>query len=230
MNRSLVVMLVLAGVALSAQSNKETEITAESHHHLVLQNREVRVFQVEVAGHQTIPMHRHGYDYAYVTLGEAEISNDVQGKAPADVKLRDGETRFVPGNFAHSVRDLADTPFRNVTVEFLPSGNKQREHAPAWLDDRGLQVLEGGTQEILFVKDGVRVSDVQLNPGATLAKDRQAAAQLMVSVTAVELQTSPRTRSRALKAGDVLWLPASQPVHNSGKQAARFIVFEFPGK
>jgi hypothetical protein len=64
-------------------------------------------------------MHWHRHDYIYVTLGDSEISNAVKDKPPVTVKLQDGETRFSPATFAHIARNLADRPFKNVTIEIL---------------------------------------------------------------------------------------------------------------
>jgi len=80
-----------------------------------------------------------------VTLGASEVSNEVEGKPAATLKLQDGETRFTPGNFAHIARNLPSTPFRNVTIEFLR--DKITTQAK-WDQERGLNVLSGGTQEI----------------------------------------------------------------------------------
>src|SRR5437660_1111318 len=48
--RSAFLLMVSSAVLLSAQT-PEVEITAEPHHHLVVQNPFVRVFKVEVAPH-----------------------------------------------------------------------------------------------------------------------------------------------------------------------------------
>src|SRR5271157_2532401 len=156
-------LLLLVPVLLFAQA-AEVEITAEPHHRLAFANDQVRVFSVEVAPHSATLMHRHLHDYIYVTLGAADISNEVSGQPAAELKLADGETRFSPGPFAHLVRDLAEQPFRNVTVELLQD-DKLRHSTPHWTEDRGLEILHGGTQEILFVKDGVRASEFDLQPG-----------------------------------------------------------------
>ncbi|HEY1263042.1 MAG TPA: hypothetical protein VGF06_05925, partial [Terriglobales bacterium] len=114
---ALLPFLVLAA-SLAAQSSA-VEITAEPAHHLALQNGYVRVFKVEAPPHAATLMHRHRHDYVFVTLGASEVSNEVEGKPPVTLKLPDGETRFVPGGFAHIARNLADTPFRNVTIELM---------------------------------------------------------------------------------------------------------------
>lgn len=227
MTRSVYLFLVIVAVAVLAQTATEVAITAEPHHHLALKNQYVRVFKVEVPPHQATLMHRHQYDYAYVTIGPVELSNDVEGKAPANLKLQDGETRFSPGNFSHAVRVLSDTPFRNLTIELLRNTGKDQA-AGEWSDERGLQILSGGTQDILFVKGGVRASDVQLNPGGTLPKDRHRAEQLIVAVTDSDLRIAARkSASMRLKAGDFRWMQVAGNILNAGKQPARFIIFEF---
>jgi hypothetical protein len=228
----LLLLLALASVA-GAQPSGEVPITSEPHHHQVLQNKYVRVFKVEVKSQQAMLMHRHEYDYAYVTLGATELINQVEGKPPADLKLQNGETRFSPGPFAHLIRVVAPAPFRNVTIEFL-RGHQQSSSAK-WAEDRGLQVLEGGTQDILMVKDEVRISDVSLKPGATLPRDRQASAQLLVSITDFVLNISIHSPAFHMRPGDVKWFDASQRLNNFGpsnlpdnlKRQARFILFEF---
>src|SRR5690242_6944853 len=92
-----VVSLALA-VLLAAQTGTPpgVEITSEPHHHLALKNTYVRVFQVEVAPHQSTLMHWHRHHYMFVTLGAGEVENDVAGKPPVTLKLADGETRFAP--------------------------------------------------------------------------------------------------------------------------------------
>ena len=141
--------LLFTAVVLWAQTPNEVEITNEGHHHQVLQNDFVRVFKVEVGPKEATLMHRHRHDYLYISLGPADVSNEVEGKSPAQLKLQDGQTGFT-GNFAHIARNLADTPFRNVTIELMQD-EKARSAPPAkWDEERGLQVLHGGTQEILW--------------------------------------------------------------------------------
>src|SRR5205814_7728403 len=109
----------LIAFILFGQSVAEVEITAEPHHRLALENQYVRVFKVDVPPHESTLMHRHRHDYILVTLGASEVSNEVEGKPAATLKLEEGETRFTPGNFAHMARNLASTAFCNVTMECL---------------------------------------------------------------------------------------------------------------
>ncbi len=208
---------------------QEVEITAEPSHHLVLENEQVRVFSVSVAPHSATLMHRHRHDYFFVTLGDARISNEVEGKEPVEALLSDGATRFIPGNFAHVARNLEDTPFRNVTIELLQD-EKRRASASHWDKDSGEESSLGWDRKILFVKDGVRVSQVELDSKTALPKGRHSGPVLLVAVSGFELGSNADGKGSAgevLKAGEVWWSDGAPTVINAGSGPARFVLLEF---
>jgi len=224
--------LLLLTAVLTAQPAPEVEITAEPHHHLVLTNDEVRVFDVEVAPGSETLMHRHPHDYIFVQLGATEFANEVAGKPSAEMKLQDGETRFSPGPFSHIVRAHPGHPFHNVTIELLQDAKLRHSPAP-WNEDRGLEILPGGTQEILFVKDGVRVSEFELQPGATIPKHHHTGPHLLVAITDLDLSSDKDGHGPMLghfKSGDAEWLPRgySHTLTNIGHGLAKFVTLEFP--
>lgn len=221
---------------LAAQNVHEVEIDTEPHHRLVFANEQVRVFSVEVPPQSATLMHLHEHDYFYVVLGAADISNEVSGQPAVALELSDGEVRFSPGPFAHLIR-TSNQPFRNVTVELLQDAKLRL--APAhWNKDRGLNVLEGGTQEILFVKDGVRASEFELQPGGTAPMP--ASAFLLVAVSELHMCEAGQPRNtphnawdpcgRDMHPGHSFWFPAGvlHALTNAGKQPARFVTLDFP--
>ena len=211
------------------------ELTAEPSHHLVLENDRVRVFQVAVAPHASTLVHRHGHDYLFVSLGDAHFSNEVVGKAPADVQLTDGKTGFTPGNFAHAAKNLADTPFRNVTVELLQDGKLRDAPSPWPPEGEGNRDLPGVRIRVLFVHDGARVSEVEVQPGATIPRHHHDGPHLVVAVNDLELRSEVEGRgplgplATTLKAGDVKWIPGdlTHTLTNTGKSPARMVTVEF---
>jgi quercetin dioxygenase-like cupin family protein len=229
MTRVARLAVLLLAFTLFGQSVSEVEITAEPHHHLALENQYVRVFKVDVPPHDATLMHRHRHDYVFVTLGDSQVSNEVEGKPAATFKLQDGEARFTPGNFAHIARNLASTPFRNVTIEFL----RDKTTAQAkWDQERGLNVLSGGTQEILFVKDGVRVSEIELQPGGVLPKHHHTGPHLVVAISDLDLRNDVEGKPAStaeLKSGDIKWIAGgyTHTLTNVGKQQAKFVTLEF---
>jgi quercetin dioxygenase-like cupin family protein len=224
---------------LYAHRSKPTpvEITAEPGHHLTLENEYVRVFKMELGPNASSLLHYHRHDYIYVSLGISEVENDVAGKSPVKLTLQDGETHFVPGGFAHITMNLSDRPFRNVTIELMQDEKARQSPPPNWgangNQDRGLEVLNGGTNDTLFVNDGVRVSQLDLQPGGILPKHHHAGPQLIVAITDLELRSDIEGSAPAqiqLKAGDADWTKGdtTHALTNIGKQDAKLITIEFP--
>jgi quercetin dioxygenase-like cupin family protein len=210
--------------------SEAVEITAEPAHHLALTNDQVRVFQVEVAPHASTLLHHHGHDYVFVTLGEAHISNEVLGKDPVELKLTDGETRFTGGEFSHVARNLSDQSFRNVTIELLQDA-KLREAPSPWTPGAGNQEAQGVHIKELLLRDGARVSTVELQPGATVPSHHHDGPHLVVAVTDLSLRSDIEGKGPMpgqLKAGDVKWLPGgfSHTLTNTGATPARFVTVE----
>lgn len=231
-SRLALLVVLLFSLSLTAQTPSEVEITSEPGHHLALQNEFVRVFKVEVAPHAATLMHRHRHDYIYVTLGAAHVENDVGGKPPVTISLQDGETHFLPAGFAHVAKNLSDQPFRNITIELMQDEKAHRSPPRKWDEERGLHILNGGTEDILFVKDGARASELQLQPGGVLPRHHHAGPHLVVAVTDLDLCSDIEGKAASkvqLKAGDVAWAKGgfTHTLTNAGKQNAKLITLEF---
>jgi hypothetical protein len=233
------ILFCLLATLLTAQATPEVEITAEPHHHLTFENKSVRVFNVEVPPNEATEIHWHRHDYIAITLGAAEIVNTVKDKPPVTVKFADGDTRFAAATFAHFVRTTSPEPFRNVTIELLEDAtlrNATSPWDPAKNEDRGLVTFSGGTKQILFVKDAIRVSEIELQPGAKAPMP--ASACLIVAVNDLKLQAAdlPRNapnnawQSIRQESGGSEWLPGGyvHAVTNIGTKAAKFVTLEFP--
>ncbi len=220
-------LFLLLSTALLAQSPSEVEISAEPHHHLTLENQAVRVYNAEIPPHGETLMHWHRHDYIFVTLGASEISNAVKDKPPITLTLEDGETRHSEASFAHIARNLSDKPFRTVVIELL--NDAALRNAPAKWDpkrdeDRALHILQGGTMEILFVKDNVRVCEFELQPGGIVPAHHFTTPHLLVAVSDLDLAEAH------LHAGESKWFPATntRPITNPSPKPAKFVTLEFP--
>lgn len=233
--KGCILFLCLAGV-LTAQAAREVEITAESHHKLVLANDQVRVFNVDVPAHSETLMHWHRHDYIYVTLGLSEVVNVIKGADAVRVTLQDGQTGFLPAVFAHAARNDSGQPFRSVIIELLQ--DKKLRHSPVHWDaadpeeDRGLDILTGGTREILFVKDGVRISKYELQPGGVIPMQRHGGPHLVVALTDYELRSGVEGKTSKtifMKRGESQWAAGgySNIFTNTGHSPAKFITLEF---
>jgi quercetin dioxygenase-like cupin family protein len=232
MKRQALFFCLIVTLLAAQASTPEVEITAEPHHHLTLENKYIRVFNVDVPPHTDTLMHWHRRDYIYVTLGPTEVVNAVKDKPPVTIKLEDGQTNFTPGGFAHIARNLSDQHFRNVTIEIV-ADEASRKSAAKWAEDRGMDILPGGTKQILFVKDGIRVSEFELQPGGVVPAHHHTGPHLLVAVSDLEIRSDVEGQGAMpgrFKSGDSKWLPGnySHTLTNTGAKPAKFVTLEFP--
>jgi oxalate decarboxylase/phosphoglucose isomerase-like protein (cupin superfamily) len=239
MKRRTLLLCLLAPLLAAQALAPEVELNNEPHHHLTLENKYVRVYNVEVPPHSDTLMHWHRHDYIYVTLGPTEVVNAVKDKPPATVTLQDGQTGFTPATFAHIVRNPTGQPFRNVTVDIVDD-QALRNSTAHWDEDRALVTFPGGTQQILFVKDGIRVSEFELQPGAVIVPmHHHVGPHLLIAVSDLDIRSDVQSdvpgsvqgpMSAHFKPGDSRWLPAnySHTLTNTGQKPAKFVILEFP--
>ena len=230
------------GVA-AAQGAKPTAvaITREPSHHKIIENDRVRVFKVEVAPHAATMLHQHDRDYLFVTLGDSEVSNEVAGKPAVKLQLKDGETHFTKGGFAHVARNLSGQPFRNVTIELAqPAQGKVTVCDPSKEicdEQRGQPCVVAGvilcaTKQTLIQAENFSVAQTMIPSGLTGATQDHPTAYLLVAISDLDLRSkSPRGSKRSIhqRAGDVEWMQpgTAETVTNAGKGMARFITLEF---
>jgi hypothetical protein len=241
MRKSRVAGLLFLATAALAQHQQSVEITAEPSHHLVFQNEYVRVFDVTVAPRATTLVHKHNYDYLFVTLGDSDVVSVRPGEKPVALKLKDGEVRFTPGKFAHAAINQSDRPFHNITIELLkPSTNVKTctgscdsggciGSIPRTPGDNSPLPGCSGTIHRIFA-DQWTVSIAGLAPNSTLDMP-PTGPTLLIAVTKLELErqsgdaVGPFNRA----SGGFDWIAGGrqETMHNGTSQPAQFVTLEF---
>jgi quercetin dioxygenase-like cupin family protein len=227
------VLLLLSFVAVG-QPTGEVEITAEPNHHQVLANSYVRVFDVSAPPKASTLVHWHRYDYAFVTLGDADLINARVGQKPGPLVLKDGDVRFTPGGFAHAITNQSDTVFRNITIELLQSSTNVKPCAGSCsvpLPCASANKSACPSQEQLITSDQWTLSRVTLPPSAILEKHAHRTPHLAVAVSDLNLtQKFEDGSAKELhgKPGTLNWVnPVVHTVVNSGPAEAKFVTLEF---
>jgi quercetin dioxygenase-like cupin family protein len=204
------------------------EAAAEPNHHIAVDNWYTRVFKVELEPDKATVKHRHPHDFVTVTIGYAELSNEVTGKGPAKLTQNHGDVHYIVGSGpSHIVHNLAATTFRNITVEVLH--DKDKAGLSKWDVDHGTVSLPGVTREIVVANAVVRVSKIELAPGAVLPKGQLVDHALFVADTELDLRDDSNTRPVKLPVGDVKWDEGASQLKltNKSAKAAKMVVFEF---
>jgi quercetin dioxygenase-like cupin family protein len=237
MRTSRVAGLLFLATAALAQQQQSVEITSEPSHHLVFQNEYVRVFNVTVAPRATTLVHKHNSDYLFVTLGDSDVVSVRPGEKPVGLKLKDGEVRFTPGNFAHAAINQSDRPFHNITIELLkPSTNVKT--CTENCDSGGCigamlsSPVEGCPSTVRRISaDQWTVSLVTLPPSARMEQRTNTPPRLVVAVSDLDFAGQTDTAGNNIKRepGYVGWVPAgvSHPLTNNGSKPAQFVTLEF---
>jgi hypothetical protein len=155
----------------SPRANQAVPIPEEHHHHFVMENEYVRVYEVEVPAHEATLMHQHDRDYVYIVIGDADVTNQVQGKQGAKLHLSDTAVNFSKGPFAHVATNDGDKPFRNVTIELLKPQGDVKVFAPslnAALESVKPDSAGAGVKDAPILETGeLRVSAVEISGKGT---------------------------------------------------------------
>ncbi|HEV3036671.1 MAG TPA: hypothetical protein VHA33_02690 [Candidatus Angelobacter sp.] len=226
-------ILMLAFVAL-VQPPGEVEITAEPNHHQVLVNDYVRIFDVSAPPKASTLVHWHRHDYAFVTLGDADLINARVGQKPVPLLLKDGDVRFTPGGFAHAITNRSNSVFRNITIELLRSSTNVKSCSSSCsmpVPCAAINKEACPTKEQLITSDQWTLSRVVLPPSATLEKHKHAAPHLVVAVSPLNLVQKLEDGSTKVMQGQpgmLNWVePVVHSVVNKGASAAQLVTLEF---
>src|SRR5579871_5728473 len=219
MRKSRVAGLLFLATAALAQHQQSVEITSEPSHHLVFQNEYVRVFDVTVGPHATTLVHKHNYDYLFVTLGDSDVVSVRPGEKPVALKLKDGEVRFTPGKFAHAAINQSDRPFHNITIELLKSSSNVKQFKLA----EGVSVVTHG--ESAALSDQWKAWINFLQPRGRMPPRGPA---LFVTVADRDVKAQDGTNVVRRTVGDVMWIaPGTSYTVSNGSQPSKFFLLEF---
>ena len=224
-------------LAIAAEAPTVIPLASEPHHHLALHNESVNVYQVEVAPHDSVLLHRHDFDAISVMISSAEVTVLTPGKPDEHRKLVDGQVRLQTRGYVHSTSIDGNTTYRNVTVELLQPQQAARNLCSAVMANQPLNCPaapvspknETHVSQPQYETDETLVTLIRVLPHQSVALGDPQQSELVVlldsDVTADEKGSS---EGKPLHSGDFLWLgqnKASKVFKNSGEKEARIILF-----
>jgi len=215
MKIALCLTLALIGFSALAQTPAPAHLPGEPHHELKIDNPYVRAYYVVVAPHEATQLHRHDFDYIFVSLGPSDIINAPQGKPELHQVLRDAEIHFARGGLVHVARNLSEKPFRNVTIEFLkPQGeihNLCEKIVDGPLGDCHPSRNASQAMTPLLETEELLLELSFLNAKAAFGGVSRYG-RLIVALDQSELEIRvPEKPPVMLRSGEMLWLPAGRP-------------------
>lgn len=200
--RLMLLALMLCAAALAQPTPPIVPVDKEPHHHLVFENEYVRVFSVELPPHSETLYHQHDRDYLFVTLGDSSVENHRIGAEPAKLELKDGETRFTKGGFAHKAVNLSDKPFKNWTIEIRKP--MQDVHASGFTRISG----EAG-ETTWFTSPNVRCLSIFGSKDSSAGFKGEHYLIMPLSKAFLKQEIRKQEQRTELQLGDVAWIAAS---------------------
>ena len=226
-------------LAIAAEAPTVIPLASEPHHHLALHNEYVNVYQVEVAPHDSVLLHRHDFDAISVMISSAEVTVLTPGKTDEHRKLVDGQVRLQTRGYVHSTSIDGNTTYRNVTVELLQPQQAGRNLCSAVMANQPLYcpVTPASTPNETHISisqpqyetDETLVTLIRVLPHQSVViGDPQQSELVVVLDSDVMADEKGSSEGKPLHSGDFLWLgkaKASKVFKNSGEKEARIILF-----
>lgn len=235
----LAISALLLAFSASAQAPEPVRLArgnvlGEPHHHLKIENEYIRAYYVEVPPHEATQLHQHDHDYLYVSLGPADVVSEVRDKPEVHLQLKDGETHFTRGGFAHVARNLADTPFRNVTIELLRPQEAARNVCMEVIPNQGTAICDPEIASVSTIPDfeteELRLDHFWLSSKRKHKEKASLLSFLVVALGGSEIKVYEKGKSpKALREGQVEWFDPGSDTQFSCERCkmARFLKLTF---
>jgi quercetin dioxygenase-like cupin family protein len=232
-----VLLMCCFSLAIAAEAPTVIPLASEPHHHLALHNEYVNVYQVEVAPHDSVLLHRHDFDAISVMISSAEVTVLTPGKPDEHRKLVDGQVRLQARGYVHSTSIDGNTTYRNVTIELLQPQQGARNLCSAVMANQPLNcpatqasaTNETHINQPQYETDQILVTLIRVLPHqkVTIGDSQHSALMVALDATAMANETR-KSVGKLLNSGDFVWLgqdKASQVFNNSGDKEVRIILF-----
>lgn len=205
---------------------KAVEIGKEPHHTLLLQNGEVRVYQLKLRpGEVTLP-HRHKSLYAYLSLRPVTLGNEVRGRQPVITRLDAGELHTSKGGFILAERNNSSELADVLVIEAVKTSG------PGFTVPMGGFRFHDAAFGYLFEATLMRGYTMTIAASGRTEPYTESYDRLIVAISDLNLRDAVEGQLPAtfeMRAGDVRWVPRGMDhaITNVGTSPATFITLEF---
>jgi len=162
-------LVTVAGVA-TAQSASCLDVADESHHQLLFQNQDVRVFVLELPRLAATQSHCHYRPYLDIVATDGKSSDTLEGRAGVSRDWDGPEAHFIYSPTQHVVRNESMMTYRELIVETMHPANYQPSDGNY---DTDLFPADLGTVKpswtVSFTRGALTASKSQLAPGAEIS-------------------------------------------------------------
>ena len=225
-------------LAMMAQTPNITPLSSEPHHHLVLENKFVNLYDAKASPGDGLLLHRHEHDAVAIAIGDQVVTIGVPGKPDVHSKNPDGTVRMQRSGYAHSTHVDGDKAYFTVAVELLHPQTGARNLCAAVLPGEPLNCPDGLTtktaaaiDQLQYESKQTRIHLVRVLPNQTVNTGNSNHAQLFIALDPGVVSHAANGKSgQSLRAGDFAWFNAGdsgRTFTNKSPKEARFIELTF---
>jgi hypothetical protein len=218
-------------LSLLAQAPTAITLDEEAHHHLVLKNNTVNVFEIDLAPRDALLMHRHDQDEISVAFVAATTVSTTPGQADILTISKVGDIGFTRGGWVHSVRNIGQTAYRSVSVDLLRTQTGARNLCGAQVKDTpascpGMAADANAPREDVpqFETDHVRVTLTRIRPRQQAMFGQPDRDDLIVAIDEAAVA------NRKVPPGGTIWIArggAGRVIKNSSEKEIRVLSVAF---
>jgi hypothetical protein len=235
--RELLLTVCCLPLAAFAQMPTVIPLASEPHHHLALHNEYVNVYEVEVAPHDSVQLHRHEFDAISIMMSNSEVVVRAPGKPDARQKLSEGQVRLQSSGYVHSTSIEGNTIYRNVTVELLLRQQGGHNLCAKVIATQGLNCPREREsppspthmEQPQYETDQTSVTLIGVLPHQNVSLGNTGRSELIVSLDDALVATAGETGpGKPLRSGDFKWIAVGQAASvfkNNSDKEARLISF-----
>jgi len=227
----LVVYLAISAFSSSAfGSPKCLDAADEPHHRVIFENKEVRIFQLELARLQSTSAYCYAGPVLYFVPTESRTTRIATGYAGITHDWMPGEARFVAVPLERTVRNETNVTHREIIVEthrnleYNPlRGNQDIDEFPAVRDSNQ------PTGSVDFARGSLSAQKTQLAAGDRIDVGRTD--HLLIALDDLHLTTDGAKKAKdiSLNRGDAATIEggAASKLTNGANAPSKFILVDF---
>jgi hypothetical protein len=230
--------LSILPLPLLAQAPNVIPLTSEPHHHLVLQNSFVNVFDAKAAPGDSLLLHRHDRDAVAIAIGDQVVTIGVPDKPDVHQKNPDGQVRMQRSGYVHSTHVDSDAAYYTVAIELLHPQSGGRNLCAVVLAGEPLNCPDtppmkdvAHIDQIQYESEQTRVDRVRVLSHQKMEITTLTQPQLIIALDPASI--SPASGSgpdQLLRPGDFVWFDKGGPARalkNGSDKEVRLIELTF---
>jgi quercetin dioxygenase-like cupin family protein len=225
--------------SLAGQASPIIAMDQEPHHHLVMENDVVKLFQIDLPSRDAIVIHRHDHDEVSIAIGEAATVSTTPGQADILSISKVGDVSFAHSGSVHSLRNIGQTPYRAISISLLHPQTRAHNLCGRVLLDQPLQCpaesaspsSDKYSESPLFESDQTQIRFVRVSAHQTVLIPDMGR-RLVIPLGAGSIPPASRRDSElTLHPGDYVWFDKAgqgRKFENESDKEEQFIELIFP--